>query len=272
MVGEVLVQDSVQTAFFQGGKTGWDGIDTKLPTVFDFKLWQTSGEVFTGREPASALRDVLKYDGLYGDINKVTVPTGNHDIDRFMSLPGATVEGAMMHMAFVLSTRGIPQIYYGDEIAMPGGFDPDNRRDFPGGFPVRPHNAFAEEGRTDDQRRQIEETRSWIEIRRAFKSLRLGRTVDLIYDQDLYVFARLHEDEHFVVAVNLGKQPTTVTFDAPSIGFSEKRIGCHPKGGRNTQQVSIFGGTDGTISLLLPGMTVIGYDCKVLQPANKGRV
>src|SRR5215218_6109146 len=72
MVGEVLVQDSVQTAFFQGGKTGWDGVDTKLPSVFDFKLWQTSGEVFTGRKPASALRDVLKFDGVYGNINYVT--------------------------------------------------------------------------------------------------------------------------------------------------------------------------------------------------------
>ena len=64
MVGEVFEEDSAQTAFFQGGKTGWDNIDTNLPSVFDFKLWRTSEEVFTGVKPARALRDVLKYDGL----------------------------------------------------------------------------------------------------------------------------------------------------------------------------------------------------------------
>ncbi len=73
MVGEVFEEDSAQTAFFQGGKTGWDNVDTKLPSVFDFKLWRTSQEVFTGKKPVRALRDVLKYDGLYGNINNVTV-------------------------------------------------------------------------------------------------------------------------------------------------------------------------------------------------------
>src|SRR5215213_3370761 len=95
LVGEVFEHDSAQTAFFQGGKTGWDGVDTNLPSVFDFKLWETSQEVFTGKKPTRALRDVLKYDGLYPSINNVTTLTNNHDTDRFMSLEGATLEGAM---------------------------------------------------------------------------------------------------------------------------------------------------------------------------------
>jgi glycosidase len=131
LVGEVFEEDSAQTAFFQGGKTGWDGVDTNLPSVFDFKLWRTSQEVFTGKKPMRALRDVLKYDGLYSNINRVTVLQNNHDTDRFMSLPNATLEGAMLHTAFILSTRGIPQLYYGEEIAMTGGTRPDNRKDFP---------------------------------------------------------------------------------------------------------------------------------------------
>ena len=97
-------------------------------------MWETSQEVFTGKKPVRALRDVLKYDGLYPNINNVTVLQNNHDTDRFMSLTGATLEGAMLHTAFILSTRGIPQLYYGEEIAMTGGHDPDNRKDFPGGF------------------------------------------------------------------------------------------------------------------------------------------
>ena len=64
-----------------------------------------------------------------------------------MSLDGATLEGAMMHVAFTLSVRGIPQLYYGEEIAMEGKDDPDNRRDFPGGFPGDARNAFDRSGR-----------------------------------------------------------------------------------------------------------------------------
>ena len=207
LVGEVLAQDSVQTAFFQGGKTGWDGIDTKLPSVFDFKLWEISGEVFTGRKPASALRDVLKYDGLYGDVNKVTVPTGNHDLDRFMSLPGATVEGAMMHMAFVLSTRGIPQIYYGDEIAMAGGFDPDNRRDFPGGFESESANL------SSAQNKMLRWTRTWIALRRENQSIREGKTTDLFYDNEAYVFERLFGNERTVIGFNYSDKTKHVPLD-----------------------------------------------------------
>jgi len=191
MVGEVLEEDSAHTAFFQGGRTGWDGVDTELPSVFDFNLWKASTDVFTGKRPARALRDVLKYDGLYGNINNIALLTGNHDLDRFMSLSGATREGAMMHLAFALSSRGIPQIYYGDELGMAGGHDPDNRKDFPGGFSGDARDAFTKTGRTADEQKMFEWTREWIKIRRSRLAVREGRTQDLYYDDEAYVFARV---------------------------------------------------------------------------------
>ena len=159
MVGEVFERDAAQTSFFIGGHTGWDGIDTKLDSVFDFALWNTSLQVFTNKAPVRALRDQLKYDALYPAPLKVTVPANNHDTARFMSLDGATLEGAMLHMAFTLSVRGIPQLYYGEEIAMEGKDDPDNRRDFPGGFPGDARNAFAVAGRKPKEQEMYEWTR-----------------------------------------------------------------------------------------------------------------
>lgn len=219
MVGEVFEEDSTQTAFFQGGRKGWDGIDTELPSVFDFKLWRTSQEVFTGKKPARALRDVLKYDGLYGNIDNVTLLTNNHDTDRFMSLKGATLEGSMMHTAFVLSTRGIPQLYYGEEIGMTGGHDPDNRGDFPGGFSGDPKNAFTKTGRSPDQQRMFEWVREWIKIRRSRLPMKQGRTIDLFYDNDAYVFARESRIGNMsawnIVAFNNGGSDKTVSFPSP---------------------------------------------------------
>lgn len=219
MVGEVFEEDSAQTAFFQGGRMGWDGIDTQLPSVFDFKLWRTSLEVFTGKKPARALRDVLKYDGLYGNIDNITVLANNHDTDRFMSLKGATPEGAMMHMAFVLSSRGIPQLYYGEEIGMTGGHDPDNRKDFPGGFPGDARDAFTKSGRTEIERRMFEWTREWIKMRKSRLAMRRGRTVDLHFDDDAYVFARAADaggaTAWNIVAFNTSGAEKTVNFPSP---------------------------------------------------------
>ena len=67
---------------------------------------------------------------------------GSHDVPRFMNEPGATADGLQLAFTFLLTARGTPLVYYGDEIAMPGGGDPDNRRDFPGGWPGDPRNAF----------------------------------------------------------------------------------------------------------------------------------
>ena len=219
MVGEVLEEDSPHTAFFQGGRAGWDGIDTELPSVFDFNLWKASTEVFTGKKPARALRDVLKYDGLYGNINNIALLTGNHDVDRFMSLPGATHEGAMMHMAFMLSSRGIPQIYYGDELGMTGGHDPDNRKDFPGGFSGDGRDAFTKAGRTVDEQKMFEWTREWIKIRRSRRPVREGRTQDLFYDDEAYVFARVAGEGAIprlnVFAFNASNSEKTVSYMNP---------------------------------------------------------
>ncbi len=194
MVGEIMKDDSAQTAFFQGGKIGWDGVDTKLPSVFDFKLWQTSEEVFTGKKPASALRDVLKYDGLYADVDRITTLQNNHDTDRFMSLSGATKEGAKLHTAFMLATRGIPQLYYGEEILMTGGHDPDNRKDFSGGWADDKINKFTREGRIADEQEMFEWTQKWISLRKKNKIIQKGQTIDLFYDDDVYAFARFGYD------------------------------------------------------------------------------
>jgi glycosidase len=210
MVGEVFERDAAQTAFFIGGHTGWDGVDTKLDSVFDFALWNTSLNVFTNKLPMRALRDQLKYDALYPDASKVTVLANNHDTPRFLSLAGATVTGAMLHTAFVLSTRGIPQLYYGEEIAMEGKDDPDNRRDFP-------QRAFDASGRQPREQLMFEWTRAWIRLRREHSALRHGRLIDLVYDDNVYVFARQDDTETVVIGLNRQDKPAEVTIPFKSI-------------------------------------------------------
>ncbi len=264
LVGEVFEEDSAQTAFFQGGKIGWDKIDTNLPSVFDFKLWRTSQEVFTGKKPARALRDVLKYDGLYPDINNVTVLANNHDTDRFMSLQGATKEGAKLHIAFILTTRGIPQLYYGEEILMTGGHDPDNRKDFPGGFSGDSADKSTEPGRTADEQEMFEFTKFWIGKRKQSNAIKFGKTIDLDYGDDVYIFARVFENEVKILGFNKSERSISENFKKKDLSLPETNIICSPDAfyKNNEPRLSLQGGVENQdIHLSFPAKSVIVYNC-----------
>jgi neopullulanase len=211
MVGEVFERDAAQTAFFIGGHRGWDGIDTRLDSVFDFSLWHVSLEVFTNKKPVSSLRDQLKYDALYPDASRLTVLSNNHDTRRFMSLEGASLDGAKLHLAFIMTVRGIPQIYAGEEIAMEGEDDPNNRRDFPGGFPGDKRNAFLADGRSSKEQQMWQWTRDWIKLRRDHSSIRRGQLIDLFYDDDAYAYARQDASETVIVAINRSSSEKKLT-------------------------------------------------------------
>ena len=247
MVGEVFERDAAHTAFFIGGHTGWDGIDTKLDSVFDFALWNTSLRVFTGKAPVQSLREQLKYDALYPDPSKVTVLANNHDTMRFMSLDGATTAGAMMHVAFVLSVRGIPQLYAGEEIAMAGGEDPDNRRDFPSA-------AFTAAGRKPNEREMFDWTRAWIRLRREHAAMRTGRLIDLFYDDETYVFARQLGAETIIVAFNRENKTKTVSVPVGAIDVKDGVMLKRLIGGDGSSRV-----VQGMAELTLPALTALAF-------------
>jgi glycosidase len=254
MVGEVFERDAAQTAFFIGGHTGWDSIDTELDSVFDFALWQASCDVFTNRKPVRYLRDQLKYDALYPDASRVTTLLGNHDTRRFVSLEGGTLEGAMLHMAFTLTLRGTPQLYYGDEIAMAGGDDPDNRRDFPGGFPGDGRDAFETRSRSVDERRMYDWTRYWLRLRREHSAIRHGRLIDLAYTDDAYAFARQDAAETVIIALNRSPAPVRLQFPSQALGVpKEKEAGRFPA----ATALSFEGDS---ILLSIPARTAVAYE------------
>ncbi|HEX7176676.1 MAG TPA: alpha-amylase family glycosyl hydrolase [Pyrinomonadaceae bacterium] len=254
MVGEVFDRDPAHVSFFLGGRLGWDGIDTELDSVFDFPVWQASLDVFTGKKPMRALRDALKYDALYPDAHRLTTMANNHDVKRFMSLEGATPEGSMLHVAFTLSIRGAPQLYYGEEIAMPGGDDPDNRRDFPGGFPRDPRNAFTRAGRTPAEQRMFEWTRDWIRLRREHPAMRRGRQVDLFYDDDAYAFARAGEGETVVLVFNRSAAPKQITLPAAALEARDGALLLPLLVAKDTVTVAA-----GKATLTAPARTAVAY-------------
>jgi glycosidase len=205
-IGEVADGDSAITAFFEGGRKQFDGIDTGLATVFDFPLYYGVRDVVIGGASMKKIVDVLRHDELYPHPEMLVTFIGNHDQTRFVSEKGSDPAKLKAALSLLLTLRGIPQIYSGDEIAMPGGNDPDNRRDFPGGFPGDPHNAFTASGRTAEQQDVFAHVQSLLALRKSHPALRTGKQWHIGWDDSYYAFLReLPEDKLLVVYNNAPK-------------------------------------------------------------------
>jgi glycosidase len=187
-VGEVFNGDEVITSSFAGGVTR-AGVDTKLYTPFDFPTFFALQNVFTKGAPMSQLAEVLAHDSLYPHPERLVLFVGNHDTKRFVTV--AKSESSLeLALAYVLTTRGMPQIYSGDEIAMPGGGDPDDRHDFPGGFAGSSNNAFTVAGRLPEQQHAFEWVAQLDGLRRKHDALACGGEQVLASNEDWIVYLR----------------------------------------------------------------------------------
>ena len=213
VVGEVFDGRPDVVSFFQGGRTRFDGIDSHLYTPFDFPSYFAMRDVFIRNQPMSRLADVLNQDSLYPNARVLVPFLGNHDVKRFMSEEGASIEKLKMAFAYLLMMRGTPQLYYGDEIGLKGSDDPDNRRDFPGGFSGDDHNAFTSEGRVGKERKVFKYVRSLLRMRADHQALRVGEVKVLQATESTLALMRQAGKDCVIVAFN--NTDKKVSFEIP---------------------------------------------------------
>ena len=112
-----------------------------------------------------------------------------------------------------MTSRGTPIIYYGDELAMPGGGEPDNRRDFPGGFPGDARSAFTPAGRTAVENEIWNYLAKLGKLRQELESLRRGKTLDLLDEEQQMAYARVTDKQAVIVVFNNDTKSVAVAFD-----------------------------------------------------------
>jgi glycosidase len=213
VVGEVFDGDPSLVSFFQGGRRGWDGIDTRVDALFDFPLLFPLRRAFAEGKSLREVAQMLSRDHLYPNAPALMPFLGNHDVGRFMNEPGATVDGLKLAYTFLLTVRGTPLLYYGDEIAMPGGGDPDNRRDFPGGWRADPRNAFEASGRTEPQQAVWSHVQRLLRLRAERNDLRTARMEHLQAGEQSFVYRR----GRTVVALNNDTAAVTIHLPIASL-------------------------------------------------------
>ena len=211
-IGEVFHPDPSVTSFFAGGQKRADGIDTGVSTLFDYPMYFTLRDVLLNGGPAGRIADILRHDWLYPRPDELVTFLGNHDVVRFASAKGSSTAKLKMAFASILTLRGIPQLYYGDEIGMTGGGDPDNRYDFPGGWREDSKNAFSESGRTREQQEIFAYVQTLLRIRHEHAALNSGRLWHLFSDQWSYVFLRETEEERVLVVFDNSAKPSELRF------------------------------------------------------------
>jgi glycosidase len=219
-LGELWDGDPKLVSFFQGGRKAFDGVDTGVDTLFDFPLCYAVRDVFAKHQPTARLAETLAADKYYVNARVLVTFLGLHDMPRFLNEPGADPAGLKLAFTFLLTTRGTPLIYYGDEIAMRGGGDPDNRCDFPGGFPGDPQNAFTARGRTVEQAEVYNCVQQLLHLRRKLEPLRRGDLTVVRASGDAWACVRKAGSNATLIVINNGTQPLDLELAANSIGLN----------------------------------------------------
>ncbi len=213
IVGESWVTSVPHEAYWQDGFAApGDGYASNLPSVTDFPLAfalrdAPGGDLFK-------VYDTLAQDHAYPDPNALVTFFDNHDLSRAY---GQDLDALRLGLALQLTTRGIPQLYYGTEIAMPNGAqtggDGYKRLDMPGGWPGDPRDAFAEAGRTETEQAAFETVRTLARWRQTADVVHHGRLTQFIPRDGVYVFFRWDADDTVMVVLNTAAEPRTLALD-----------------------------------------------------------
>lgn len=219
IVGEEWSMNPAIISYWQKGKCNADGYKCYLPGLMDFPLQNAVSQGLKNKESWDngliKIYDAVANDFLYPNAEHLVVFPDNHDMARFFEQVGEDVDLLKMGIAYFLSTRGIPQIYYGTEILMKhkGNHHGDIRADFPGGWQGDKINALTGAGLTDEQKGMqdyVAKIQNW---RKNATVVHNGKLMHFIPQDGIYTYFRYNENEAVMVVLNKNKSESTLSTD-----------------------------------------------------------
>ncbi|WP_442792701.1 glycoside hydrolase family 13 protein [Pseudoalteromonas sp. T1lg23B] len=218
IVGEEWSTNPAIVSYWQRGKVNQDGYTSHLPSVMDFSLQEALVKALNEEESWNTgwvrVYQSIANDFLYPDTHNLLIFLDNHDMSRVFTELGQDVEKTQLAMTLLLTTRGIPQIYYGTEVLLDntGSHDHgDIRIDFPGGFQGHKQDAVSAKGLSKAQQAMQEHVRTLAKIRKAYPALSGGELVHFSPYDGIYSYVRQDKTQHILVLLNKNQTPTTVS-------------------------------------------------------------
>jgi glycosidase len=160
---------------------------------------------------------------VYKDATRNVLFLDNHDMTRFFTTVKEDMDKAKMGIAWLLTCRGIPQLYYGTEILMKGEANPDGwvRLDFPGGWKDDQKNAFTGAGLSDAEKNMQQYVKTLANYRKQSSALKTGKLMQYLPDDGLYVYFRYDGKQTVMCVMNTSEKEKTVSFEK----FAERTTG-----------------------------------------------
>ena len=219
-VGEEWSLNPLITSYWQKGKENRDGYKSCLTTTMDFPLQAAlvdalkEPEDFYAGKGLSKLYEALANDFVYADPNKIMVLGDNHDMDRLFMQLNQDVDLTRMAVTYLLTIRGIPQIFYGTEILMQntGHHKVDGliRSDFPGGWKEDSANAFTGTGLTANQKNMQAYVKQLLNWRKNTRVIANGKTLHFAPFDGAYVYFRYNKGKTIMVVMNKNEKEISI--------------------------------------------------------------
>ncbi len=213
IVGEEWSENPAIISYWQRGKNNPDGYTSCLPSLMDFPLQSALIRGLNEKKDVNGglvrMYETLANDFQYPDPFNLVIFPDNHDMNRFYTQVNGNFQLFKMGIAYILTMRGIPQIFYGTEILMtnPGGkHDGVIRSDFPGGWPDDSVNVFTNTGLTEKQIAAKEYVGKLTNWRKNKSCIHNGNLLHFVPENGVYVYFRYNENEKVMVILNKNRK------------------------------------------------------------------
>lgn len=218
MVGEEWSVNPLITSYWQRGKKNADGYNGCLTSIMDFPLQEALVNALKEKETWGkglvVLYEALANDFVYADPSNILIMGDNHDMDRIFTQLNEDVDLTKMALGYLLTTRGIPQIYYGTEVLMQntGHHKVDGliRSDFLGGWKEDTVSAFSGKGLTEAQKNTQLYLKQLLNWRKNNSVIANGKTLHFAPFDGLYVYFRYDNQKTVMVVMNKNDKSTTL--------------------------------------------------------------
>ena len=193
---------------------------SNLQAATDFQtLWGIQDAMtkdFGWSDGINNLYTTLAQDFVYKDPMRNVIFLDNHDIARFYSVVGENMDKYKSSLCWLFTCRGIPQIYYGDELATTGFTSPNDgyvRLDFPGGFAGDTANKFELSGRTVKDHEIWRQVHALANYRKQSSAIMVGKMMQYVPEDGVYVYFRYDARQTVMVVMNTAKTDKVISFE-----------------------------------------------------------
>ncbi len=220
VVGEIWNTDPAFVSYWQKGARNADYYESNLKALMDFPVQSSLIKALNESESWNSgwitLYNTLAHDFLYTDPDNLVIFADNHDMPRYYEQLHYDLNLYYNGIVFLLTARGIPQIFYGSEILQthPGTEAHGSiRKDFPGGWIEDSANAFTQTNLDSTQLRTLVFFEKLLKWRQSCPAILNGKFIHFLPENGCYVYFRYNDDQRVMIILNKNEKKINLSLD-----------------------------------------------------------